>query len=63
MVIKCSPEEHGKKEVPITYKVRTTGTSFITFKKYLGNVIPGIWNEMRRPVRKIREYPSCDTNE
>ena len=50
-------------EVPITYKVRTTGTSFITFKKYLGNVIPGIWNEMRRPVTKIREYPSYDTNE
>ncbi|MFC0187958.1 glycosyltransferase family 2 protein [Fictibacillus aquaticus] len=40
------------KEVPITYKVRTTGTSFISFKKYIGNVLPAIWKEMRRPVKK-----------
>ncbi|UOY94238.1 glycosyltransferase family 2 protein [Ectobacillus sp. JY-23] len=38
------------KEVPITYKVRTAGQSFIKFGKYMTSVLPGIWKEMRRPV-------------
>ncbi|MFX3623990.1 MAG: glycosyltransferase family 2 protein [Ectobacillus sp.] len=39
-------------EVPITYKVRTAGQSFIKFRKYMTSVLPAIWKEMRRPVRK-----------
>lgn len=38
------------KEVPITYQVRTTGESFIKFRKYMTNVFPAIWKEWRRPV-------------
>ncbi|WP_394137565.1 glycosyltransferase family 2 protein [Cytobacillus oceanisediminis] len=41
------------KEVPIQYRVRSTGESFITFKGYLSSVIPAIWKEIRRPVRKV----------
>ncbi|MFC7371306.1 glycosyltransferase family 2 protein [Fictibacillus iocasae] len=44
------------KEIPITYKVRTTGTSFISFKKYIGNVLPAVWKEMRRPVGKLTKW-------
>ncbi|MBP3964807.1 glycosyltransferase family 2 protein [Paenibacillus lignilyticus] len=38
------------KEVPITYQVRTHGESFIKFRKYMFNVLPAVWKEMRRPV-------------
>jgi glycosyltransferase involved in cell wall biosynthesis len=41
------------KEVPITYKVRTTGQSFIKFRKYMTSVLPAIMKEMRRPVDKV----------
>jgi len=41
------------KEVPIRYKVRTTGESFIKFKAYMTSVLPAIWREIRRPVSKI----------
>lgn len=41
-------------EVPITYKVRATGQSFIKFGKYMTSVLPGIWKEMRRPARKVQ---------
>lgn len=41
------------KEVPIRYKVRETGTSFITFKGYMTSVLPAIVKEMSRPVKKI----------
>ncbi|QHT63494.1 glycosyltransferase family 2 protein [Paenibacillus lycopersici] len=37
-------------EVPITYRVRVYGQSFIKFRKYLGHVLPAIWREMRRPA-------------
>jgi len=37
-------------EVPINYKVRSAGESFITFKGYLTNVLPAIWKEMSRKV-------------
>lgn len=37
-------------EVPINYKVRSTGKSFITFKGYMTNVLPAIWKEMSRRV-------------
>jgi glycosyltransferase involved in cell wall biosynthesis len=35
-------------EVPIPYKVRTTGTSFIRFWPYVSHVFPAIVKEMRR---------------
>jgi glycosyltransferase involved in cell wall biosynthesis len=41
------------KEVPIHYKVRTTGKSFIKFKAYMTSVLPAIWKEMKRPVQKV----------
>lgn len=41
-------------EVPITYKVRETGESFIKFRKYLFNVLPAIFREMSRPVRQVQ---------
>ncbi|MGV2937997.1 glycosyltransferase family 2 protein [Mesobacillus sp. LC4] len=40
-------------EVPIQYRVRTTGTSFISFKKYMTNVVPAVYREMTRPVFKV----------
>ncbi|MBO9130567.1 glycosyltransferase family 2 protein [Bacillus sp. 165] len=40
------------KEIPITYKVRTTGKSFIKFRKYMTSVLPAIMKEMGRPVKK-----------
>ncbi|WP_374720003.1 glycosyltransferase family 2 protein [Parageobacillus toebii] len=41
------------KEVPIRYQVRTTGQSFIKFRAYVTAVLPAIWKEMRRPVKKV----------
>jgi glycosyltransferase involved in cell wall biosynthesis len=41
------------KEIPINYRVRSTGESFITFKGYLSSVIPAVWKEMNRPVEKV----------
>jgi glycosyltransferase involved in cell wall biosynthesis len=41
------------KEVPIKYKVRTTGKSFIKFRAYMTAVLPAIWKEMKRPVQKV----------
>ncbi|WP_108669378.1 glycosyltransferase family 2 protein [Peribacillus acanthi] len=41
------------KEIPISYKVRTTGESFITFRGYLSKVVPAIVKELRRPVKKV----------
>ena len=40
------------KEVPITYQVRTEGQSFIKFRKYMSSVLPAIFKEMTRQVRK-----------
>ncbi|MFZ3588383.1 glycosyltransferase family 2 protein [Bacillus sp. DJP31] len=40
-------------EVPIPYSVRTKGQSFIKFKAYLGSVLPAIYKEMKRPVKKV----------
>lgn len=40
-------------EVPITYKVRTKGESFIKFKSYMSSVLPAILKEMKRPVQKV----------
>lgn len=39
-------------EVPITYQVRQHGESFIKFNKYMTNVLPAVWKEMRRPVSR-----------
>jgi glycosyltransferase involved in cell wall biosynthesis len=41
------------KEVPIHYRVRSTGESFITFKGYLSSVFPAIWKEIRKPIKKV----------
>ncbi|MCL6588160.1 MAG: glycosyltransferase family 2 protein, partial [Anoxybacillus sp.] len=41
------------KEVPIRYKVRTTGQSFIKFGAYMKAVLPAIWREMKRPMQKV----------
>ncbi|AZN38576.1 glycosyltransferase family 2 protein [Paenibacillus albus] len=41
-------------EVPITYQVREHGESFIKFNKYMTNVLPAVWKEMRRPVSRKR---------
>ena len=38
-------------EVPINYQVRTKGSSFIKFHKYVTSVIPAIYKEMRKPVQ------------
>lgn len=38
-------------EVDIPYKVRKTGESFITFRGYIGHVIPAIWKEWRQGKR------------
>jgi len=40
-------------EVPIQYRVRTKGTSFISFEKYVKNVVPAVYREMSRPVAKL----------
>ncbi|HEY8415060.1 MAG TPA: glycosyltransferase family 2 protein [Thermaerobacter sp.] len=37
-------------EVPISYKVRETGQSFIRFREYVPRVLPAMWREWRRPV-------------
>ncbi|WP_127580366.1 glycosyltransferase family 2 protein [Paenibacillus koleovorans] len=37
-------------EVPIAYKVRTHGRSFVKFRQYVTSVIPAMYKEMRRPV-------------
>lgn len=46
-------------EVPIAYRVRTTGTSFIRYSEYLRRVLPAMWKELRRPVqrRSARPHP------
>jgi hypothetical protein len=44
-------------EVPIRYKVRVHGQSFIKFRKYLGAVLPAIWKEMRRPASTGNHQP------
>jgi len=50
-------------EVPIQYRVRTTGTSFISFKRYMSNVVPAIMKEMRRPVEKVAKQSSRCEND
>ncbi|MBW5445932.1 glycosyltransferase [Cohnella sp. CFH 77786] len=38
-------------EVPIHYRVRTQGESFIKFRAYVSRVLPAIWRELRLPAR------------
>lgn len=47
------------KEIPIRYHVRTKGQSFIKFYKYMFNVIPAIFKEMKRPVERVKNYKGC----
>lgn len=43
-------------EVPIPYKVRTTGRSFIRFWAYMSHVLPAVVKEMRRkPVKQVMD--------
>lgn len=44
-------------EIPIQYQVRTTGTSFISFRRYMTNVVPAVFREMSRPVKKAAAKP------
>jgi glycosyltransferase involved in cell wall biosynthesis len=39
------------REVPIDYRVRTRGESFIKFRAYVRRVLPAIWRELRTPVK------------
>lgn len=41
------------KEIPINYRVRSTGDSFITFKGYLTSVFPAIWKEINKPIKTV----------
>lgn len=41
------------KEIPIRYRFRTKGKSFIKFTAYMSKVLPAIWKEMRRPVSRV----------
>lgn len=41
-------------EVPISYRVRTQGQSFIKFRQYVTSVLPAIYKEMKRPVPRSR---------
>lgn len=45
------------KEVPIRYRFRTKGKSFIKFTAYMSKVLPAIAREMIRPVRKAQIDP------
>lgn len=42
-------------EVPILYKVRTQGESFIKFRAYVSRVLPAIWRELRLPTERKAE--------
>jgi glycosyltransferase involved in cell wall biosynthesis len=50
-------------EIPIPYRVRTKGHSFIKFKAYITSVLPAIYKEMRRPVKKINVHSNIEGNE
>jgi glycosyltransferase involved in cell wall biosynthesis len=52
MTLNLVRKGYRMKEIPIRYRVRTTGTSFIRLGTYARRVIPAIWREMRRPVKK-----------
>ncbi|MFD2614285.1 glycosyltransferase family 2 protein [Paenibacillus gansuensis] len=41
-------------EVPIRYRVRTKGQSFIKFRAYFKAVLPAMIREMRQPAHKVR---------
>ena len=40
------------KEIPIRYRVRTEGESFIRFRQYARKVLPAVWRELRAPVER-----------
>lgn len=45
-------------EVPIAYKVRTQGQSFIKFRQYVTSVLPAIYQEMKRPAIRSGASPA-----
>ena len=57
-------------EVPITYRFREHGRSFVKLLPYLRRVVPAVWRELRSPVpevdlrrRSLRSPQSSTTNE
>ncbi|MFC4766927.1 glycosyltransferase family 2 protein [Effusibacillus consociatus] len=61
MTLNIVRQGYRMEEVPIPYKVRTTGQSFIRFWAYMRNVLPAIVKEMRRkPGETGREGSSKD---
>jgi glycosyltransferase involved in cell wall biosynthesis len=38
------------REIPIRYRVRTEGESFIRFRQYVRKVLPAVWRELRTPI-------------
>ena len=46
-------------EVPIRYRLREHGTSFISWR-YPAKVLPAIWHELRRPVGQAAEPGTVD---
>jgi glycosyltransferase involved in cell wall biosynthesis len=47
------------KEIPIRYRFRTKGKSFIKFTAYMSKVLPAIWKEMRRPVQRVEIHSAA----
>src|SRR6185312_16042220 len=48
-------------EVPISYRRRTTGRSFVRYPEYLARVAPAVWREWRhsRATRRSAAAPSA----
>jgi glycosyltransferase involved in cell wall biosynthesis len=53
MTLNIARQGYRMTEVPIPYKVRTTGQSFIRFWAYLSHVFPAIAKEMRRDPHNV----------
>jgi hypothetical protein len=50
-------------EVPISYRFRLHGTSFVRLGPYLRRVVPAVWRELRSstsPLRSRSEEPAYD---
>jgi hypothetical protein len=48
-------------EVPIGYRFRTTGRSFVRPVRYLRRVVPAVWRELNRPARGRRPARQSST--
>jgi len=45
-------------EVPIRYRFRTTGTSFVKLGRYLRKVVPAVYRELNAPVTERVAAPA-----